>query len=683
VIPSRGGAARADECAAALRAADARAFRWDPQADPAGAQAWLAQLAPADADAWRERAALVRRPGSSAPLQWTVQPADGSPPRLLVGTAWRDAEGRLARVEGLLLPAPAPATPGLAPAEVGVDAIAMVSHELRTPLNAIVGFARLAQAALPEAPQRALLDPVLHASDLMLRVVGDLLDLARLEAGRLEIDADQPLHLPALVARVGEFAGGLRNDKPVAVHAIVDPACPAMLRGDRQRIEQILVNLVGNALKFTDRGDVVLRVRLLGCRDDRVRLRFAVSDTGRGIALGDLDRLGRPFEQAAGGGLPRPEGAGLGLAIVRRLLELHGTQLRVASVDGGGTLAWFDVELLPDRLAAEPEPAPGAVVHTACDRFLGSIATQWRAEGERAVAADGGGASAVLAVVDLALPDAAARCAAERAAGRRVLVVSAVPRTTGDAGDGPVPLSRAGAHAFADRRVQADPLEADPALAGMRVLVVEDNPLNQQVAAGMLLRLGVGVRIAGDVGSAIAWMEREYFDLALVDLHLPDGTGFDVLRARLPRLPPVVLCSAHLGAEDELEALQRGALASIAKPLLPERLRRLLHGVRTGVAPAPVDEPIPTMPAPLLPGVADLWAGQRPLLIGALEAARAQGATAALREAVHALRGALSVLPQSRAARVFARQVEEGLVAGADPSTLPLDALIAAVPGAD
>ncbi|OYU74492.1 MAG: hypothetical protein CFE45_34700, partial [Burkholderiales bacterium PBB5] len=223
---------------------------------------------------------------------------------------------------------------------------AMVSHELRTPLNAITGFCALAQAERDEAGLRAALSQIDDASQLMRRVIDDLIDLERLDAGKLEIRPDQLLSLAGLLSRVAALAAGLAGAPALRLYAAADDGLPDALRGDGHRLEQILLNLVANALRHTDSGMVLLAVRPQGgAPAGQQGLRFLVADTGVGMSVDDLVRVRQPFEQAGQDELRRRGGSGLGLTVVQRLLGLLGSRLQMASVAGGGTMAWFDLAL--------------------------------------------------------------------------------------------------------------------------------------------------------------------------------------------------------------------------------------------------------------------------------------------------------------------------------------------------
>lgn len=572
--------------------------------------------------------------------------------------------------------------------------VAAISHELRTPLNAILGFGRLARADWPVGVDRQHLDHIEQAARLMLRVVNDLLDLTRLEAGKLSMDADQPLSMSAVVSRVGALAASLRLNKPVRLYASVDPTCPAQMRGDAERIEQILLNLVANALKFTDRGRIVIEVRCKAVREGRALLRVSVSDTGAGIPMDQIERLGQPFEQIGNLSLPKIGGSGLGLAVVNRLLTLLDARLRVASVPGGGSLFWFDIDLPFD----EPPPSAAHSAHSAQtvlvsddERLVRTVGTQWAAQGAALMAPKQAELAMMEAgsaqwIIDVAAPMGQAMADQAKQRGELVYWVSADPVT--DAGD-VLALPLLAEAVFRTRR--DDSLTVDPQLLGLKVLAVEDNPLNQHVLREFLRRIGVDVTLVGEGRPAIELQGQRHFDLILLDIQLPDLSGWEIARAMRSRPHgenlPIVFLSAHIDANDQRAAAALGALACMSKPFDAAQLHALMREValQAGVAnrafqptstsaEASVDllaSRLPDVRTPLMALFASQWPALRQSLEQAPDAA-------ALRQAIHALRGSLAVLGQAELV-TMARQHEETLLAGRVVTTDALSAFLRAV----
>lgn len=243
--------------------------------------------------------------------------------------------------------------------------VAAITHELRTPLQAILGFTQLARQDWPAGVDATYLQQIELATRMMLRSVNDLLDLSHLERGTLEIDPDQDLDLVTLFAELEATGRSLLQDKSLSLCVEVDPDCPRYLRGDARRIQQVLLNLMANALRFTDRGRVTLRAKVVERGPRAVRLRLVVADTGVGMAGEDLSRMLALAGEDDGMALStRRSGAGFGLRIVRQLLQLMGSRLQGVSVPSGGTLLWFELglpvlDLAPDTVVARPVQAAG------------------------------------------------------------------------------------------------------------------------------------------------------------------------------------------------------------------------------------------------------------------------------------------------------------------------------------
>jgi signal transduction histidine kinase/ActR/RegA family two-component response regulator len=612
-----------------------------------------------------------------------------------------------ARIKGLLQVLPSEAAPAQPKPSQRDEFIAAISHELRTPLNAILGFTRLARADLPEQLEHQHLDHIEQASRLMLRVVNDLLDLTRLEAGKLAIDPHQPLNLPAVLTRVAAVASSLRQDKPVRLYTTVDPRCPMQLRGDVGRLEQILLNLVANALKFTSRGRIVLDARLRGQGPQGVTMRLSVSDTGSGMDLAQIERLGQPFEQGRDLSLQRLEGTGLGLTVVSRLLSLMGTQLRVASVAGGGSIFWFDITLPHDAALDRALPAnallantPSACTHrqaalwTQDAKLQQTVETQWRAHGQPLLPAEQAGAAHCW-LIDAAHEQAQPLLEQAERAGREAILVSAGPVLPGSKAC-PLPLL---AQTFWVADARAD-FKLDPQLQGLKVLVAEDNALNQHVMREFLHRLGVDVVMAGDGPSALNLLGQRHVDVLVLDIQMPGMDGWTLARA-VRALPhgaslPIIFLSAHIDSQDQALADALGARACLSKPFEPAVLHGLLRELasqaglreRRFQAPGEGEAGLGKAAAPRA-ALLKLFAQQWPELSGAIESAmqacaglqpcatpeQLEAALLCLRQAVHALRGSLAVLAQPGLLQ-RTRALEEGLLGGQMPDAPTLAALL-------
>jgi signal transduction histidine kinase/ActR/RegA family two-component response regulator len=369
--------------------------------------------------------------------------------------------------------------------------LANVSHEIRTPMNAIIGMADLAlHSGLPE-PQRAYVQRVRSSADLLLGILNDILDFSKIEAGKLDIDTVD-FDLDDVVRSVSEIVGVRAREQSLILSSEVDPEVPERLRGDPLRLQQVLLNLMGNAVKFTARGRVALKVELTERSAEGVRLRFTVQDTGLGMTADQMSRLFQPFTQADASTSRRFGGTGLGLAISRQLVERMGGRIDVASEPGQGSTFWVE---LPLGVVAQ---AP----------------------------------------------------------------VSAQPVAT-------------------VTRLMSLPGAADhPELAGVRVLLVEDNEVNQELAIALLERVGIQVTLASNGVQALACLQNGEFDCVLMDCQMPEMDGYTATRLMrqqpgLSRLP-VIAMTANAMAGERQKVLDAGMNDHVPKPVPVGELYRKL-----------------------------------------------------------------------------------------------------------
>ncbi len=525
--------------------------------------------------------------------------------------------------------------------------LANMSHEIRTPMNAILGMSHLALQTGLDARQRNYIDKVHRAAESLLGIINDILDFSKIEAGRLDIE-DIPFKLGDVLDQLATLVGMRAEEQGLELLFVLPPGLPTELIGDPSRLGQVLLNLSNNAIKFTERGEVTVSVAEMAREGQRVTLRFEVRDTGIGIAPDARARLFEPFTQADASTSRRYGGSGLGLAICRHLVERMGGEIGVESEPGRGSCFHFSV---PFGLQAEGAPAPqdaglrGLRVlvvddHPAARELLRALATAFGLQAETAT----DGAAALQAVAQADAQDRPFRLllldwhmpgldgigcleqlahAADRHAPPTVLMVTAFGRDQAErqlaarglrvAGLLAKPVTPSGlldacAQALGHPRIgpsrseqRQEQLQAQQAgLAGARILLVEDNAINQELALDLLNGAGIAVSIAGDGQEALAILARERFDAVLMDCQMPVMDGYEATRAlrQRPELKdlPVIAMTANAMAGDRQKVLDAGMNDHVAKPI---RVEELFATLARWVHPA-VPAPAPQAPPPAL-----------------------------------------------------------------------------------
>ena len=487
--------------------------------------------------------------------------------------------------------------------------LANMSHELRSPLNAVIGAAQLLRSGgQSQAEEEHLVQAIQQSGNNLLGLIENILDLSRIEAGELALCAEDFNLLDCVEAAVATAAVNARA-KGISIACIVDPALALWRHGDALRLRQVLLNLLGNAVKFTERGEVALRVAPGAGSAD---LCISVRDTGIGIGEASLARVFEPFRQADDAANRRFGGSGLGLAIVRQLVEAMGGRITVHSQLGQGSV--FDIALaLAPAHGAAPAPAPlahavayyephesSAEALQALLMRLGCAAQRCKSSAElrawMALHQGDAGESWLLAAADapgtwdlveqssamldpervIGMTDAesyAADAARERFGLPRNIIKPVLRSAL---------VSRLGALA---RAAGPAPARQDTAAAPSdkaerrHVLVVEDDALNQTIVCGMLAHAGYATRIAGDGASALEALRREPFDLVLMDWQMPDMDGLEVTRRLRAgeagsggREVPIVALTANAFAEDRSACLGAGMNDFLTKPVLAANL---------------------------------------------------------------------------------------------------------------
>jgi PAS domain S-box-containing protein len=499
--------------------------------------------------------------------------------------------------------------------------LANMSHEIRTPMNAIIGLSHLALKTALDAKQRDYISKVHNAGTSLLAIINDILDFSKIEAGRLDVEATD-FRLDDVISSVTTVTGQKATDKGLELLAHVAPGIPQYLLGDPLRLGQILTNLVNNAVKFTERGEIVVGAALLQQTGEKCQLKFSVRDTGIGMTKDQSAKLFQPFTQADGSTTRKYGGTGLGLTVSRRLVELMGGQIWLDSEPGVGTTFTFTVwlgvgqqkgsgKLVPEKLTTmralivDDNAGAREIID---DLLTGVVAhADAVASGPEAIAAvqqADGAAPYDVVFLDWRMPGMdglqAARAIKEDAALKHqpaIVMITAFGReeVREEAErlrlDGflvkPVTRSMlvdALVSTFADARDQAAAVATSTAeginLAGLRILLVEDNDINQQIAAELLEGVGAKVDVVDNGQKAVDKLFGgpipPPYDVVLMDLQMPVMDGHQATArirtdARFSNLP-IFAMTAHATLDERDHCLANGMSGHIAKPIDPALL---------------------------------------------------------------------------------------------------------------
>lgn len=629
----------------------------------------------------RARQALTRSDGSRDDLQGELAALAESYARLIAEYRKlnRLADRREERLRQLNLELDAARAEADRASEAKSAWLAQMSHELRTPLNGVIANLDLLRLSDLALDQRDLADAAGTSAQTLLEIIGDVLDLSKIEAGRLDLERVD-FDLPDLVAAVAAIIEPRCRAKGLRFTTLTDPDLPRLLSGDPLRFKQVLINLLGNAVKFTQDGGVFLAISGRGRGDPRrIALRIEVLDTGSGFDPALAERLFEAFAQAGTATARHYGGSGLGLAICRRLVGLMGGEIGCTACPGDGALFWVELDLaVPD---SQPEPAPlglggrrVAVVSAEPNAAL-SLQAILVGLGARVTETQDMRDDAAFARADLiviwggrAVPDAEALSAICRQGARAVVVITQadIPQR--------LRLLRAGVTWSLDSSIlpatlghwlavlasapRAAPPPDAPALplpANLPVLVIDDTPMNREIARRQLTALGLTAVTVDNGAEGLHLCQGQRFAAVLTDWAMPGMDGLTFTRrlraaeAGLGRRTPVICMTAHALIGDAEAGLAAGMDGYLTKPVTLERLRGALAPLLS-VAPA---DPAPGHaldvtrlaeifgtddPAIIMPLLA-IFTSEAPPLLAALTAAAAQGDLDQLRACAHVLKG--------------------------------------------